>query len=193
MRITELQAQPNRVLSIVADNGRIGRFDASPYLQYEAFEALRDQNEFVKVTMAGILSNGIAAPTCQRTLLRHGGRLLERQPDREPPNKSPVRPITLPSFNDISFGFDANAELDITNPKWKAVIAKNHALACELGIWGTPASSWATNWCRVVGFEWAKGAHCPGGQGKLQSLNSQVPAGDMKMCDTGWKPAINCL
>ena len=41
MRIMELQAEPNWVLSIVTDDGRIGRFDVSPYLQYEAFEALR--------------------------------------------------------------------------------------------------------------------------------------------------------
>ncbi|HXV69506.1 MAG TPA: DUF2442 domain-containing protein [Nitrospira sp.] len=53
MRITELQAQPNWVLSIVADDGRVGRFDVSPYLQDEAFEALRDQNEFMKVVNGG--------------------------------------------------------------------------------------------------------------------------------------------
>ncbi len=53
MRITELQAQPNSVLSVVADDGRVGRFDVSPYLQYEAFEALRDQNEFMKVVNGG--------------------------------------------------------------------------------------------------------------------------------------------
>jgi hypothetical protein len=53
MRIKELQAQPNWVLSIVADDGRIGRFDVSPYLCYEAFDALRDQNEFVKVVNGG--------------------------------------------------------------------------------------------------------------------------------------------
>lgn len=43
MRVAELQVEPNWVLSIVADDGRVGRFDVSPYLQYEAFEALRDQ------------------------------------------------------------------------------------------------------------------------------------------------------
>lgn len=31
MRIVELEAQPNCVLSIVADDGRIGRFDVSPF------------------------------------------------------------------------------------------------------------------------------------------------------------------
>lgn len=53
MRIAELQAQPRWVLSIVTDDGRVGRFDVSPYLQYEAFEALRDHNEFVKVVNGG--------------------------------------------------------------------------------------------------------------------------------------------
>ncbi len=53
MRIMELQAQPNWVLSVVADDGRVGRFDVSPYLQYEAFEVLRDQNEFMKVVNGG--------------------------------------------------------------------------------------------------------------------------------------------
>lgn len=74
MRIAELQAQPNWVLSIVADDGRLGRFDVSPYLQYEAFAALRDQTELGKVVNAGTLSNGIAARTCQRTRLRHSGK-----------------------------------------------------------------------------------------------------------------------
>ncbi len=53
MKILELRVEPNWVLSVVADDGRIGRFDMSPYLQYEAFEALRDQNEFMKVVNGG--------------------------------------------------------------------------------------------------------------------------------------------
>jgi hypothetical protein len=53
MRIMELHVEPNWMLSIVADDGRIGRFDVSPYLQYEAFEALRDHNEFAKVINGG--------------------------------------------------------------------------------------------------------------------------------------------
>jgi len=53
MRITELHVEPNWMLSIVADDGRVGRFDVSPYLQYEAFEALRDQDEFMKVVNGG--------------------------------------------------------------------------------------------------------------------------------------------
>ena len=46
MRIVELSPQPNWVLCI-ADDGRIGHFDVS--LEYEAFEALRDHSEFLKV------------------------------------------------------------------------------------------------------------------------------------------------
>jgi len=53
MRIVELSPQPNWVLSILADDGRIGHFDVSPYLEYEAFEALRDRSEFLKVFNGG--------------------------------------------------------------------------------------------------------------------------------------------
>jgi len=53
MKITELCPQPNWVLSIVADDGRVGSFDVSPYLEYEAFEDLRDPSEFMKVFNGG--------------------------------------------------------------------------------------------------------------------------------------------
>lgn len=53
MRIAKLSPQPNWVLSIIADDGRIGTFDVSPYLEYEAFQALRDCSEFKKVFNGG--------------------------------------------------------------------------------------------------------------------------------------------
>lgn len=53
MRIVKISPQPNRVLSIVADDGRIGNFDVSPYLEYEVFEALQDHSEFLKVVNCG--------------------------------------------------------------------------------------------------------------------------------------------
>jgi hypothetical protein len=53
MRIAEVHPQPDRVLSIVADDGRNGRFDVTPYLEYEAFEELRDPDEFMKVINGG--------------------------------------------------------------------------------------------------------------------------------------------
>ncbi|TNJ36811.1 DUF2442 domain-containing protein [Chlorobaculum thiosulfatiphilum] len=53
MRIAEVHPQPDWVLSIVADDGRVGRFDLSPYLEYEAFDELRDHDEFMKVSNGG--------------------------------------------------------------------------------------------------------------------------------------------
>ncbi len=53
MRITELRPQPNWVLSIGADDGRVGSFDVSPYLGDEALADLRDPSEFMKVVNGG--------------------------------------------------------------------------------------------------------------------------------------------
>ena len=53
MKIVRLCPQSNWVLSIVADDGRAGSFDVSPYLEYEAFEDLRHPSEFVKVFNGG--------------------------------------------------------------------------------------------------------------------------------------------
>ena len=49
MRITELKTQPNWMLTVVADDGRVGHFDVSPYLHYEVFAALKEPSEFAKV------------------------------------------------------------------------------------------------------------------------------------------------
>jgi hypothetical protein len=40
-------------LTNVADDGRIGKFHISPYLEYETFEALRDHSEFLKIFNGG--------------------------------------------------------------------------------------------------------------------------------------------
>ena len=53
MRIIDINPQPNWILSIVADDGRKGKFDVSPYLNFEAFEELRDIKEFMKVVNGG--------------------------------------------------------------------------------------------------------------------------------------------
>ncbi|MBI5504849.1 MAG: DUF2442 domain-containing protein [Deltaproteobacteria bacterium] len=53
MRIAQLRPESNCILSIIADDGRIGKFDVSPYLEYEAFEGLRDSAEFAKVVNGG--------------------------------------------------------------------------------------------------------------------------------------------
>jgi Protein of unknown function (DUF2442) len=53
MRIAKLHPEPGWILSIVAEDGRMGRFDVSPYLEYEAFEELQDEKEFAKVINGG--------------------------------------------------------------------------------------------------------------------------------------------
>ena len=53
MRITKILPKSNWVLTIIADDGRIGDFDVSPYLEYEAFDSLKDQTEFLKVLNGG--------------------------------------------------------------------------------------------------------------------------------------------
>jgi hypothetical protein len=53
MRLAEIRPLENWVLSVVADDGRTGQFDISPYLKDEAFEVLRDINEFKKVSNGG--------------------------------------------------------------------------------------------------------------------------------------------
>ncbi len=49
MKIVKIIPQSDWKLTIVADDGRIGVFNVEPYLKYEAFEALKDIPEFMKV------------------------------------------------------------------------------------------------------------------------------------------------
>lgn len=53
MIIRELNPQPDWILAVKAEDGRLGHFDVRPYLEYEAFEALRDPDEFFKVVNGG--------------------------------------------------------------------------------------------------------------------------------------------
>lgn len=53
MRIVELKPKANSILSVVADDGRLGHFDVTPYLHYEAFQILRHPAEFKKVRHGG--------------------------------------------------------------------------------------------------------------------------------------------
>ena len=53
MKIVQVCPQSNYVLSIVAEDGRVGQFDVRPYLVYQAFEELRHPSEFAKVFNGG--------------------------------------------------------------------------------------------------------------------------------------------
>ena len=66
MRIVQVYPQPNWVLSVVAEDGRVGEFDVRPYLSYEAFEDLRRPGEFMKSSTAATSLSGSAALICHR-------------------------------------------------------------------------------------------------------------------------------
>ena len=53
MKILDLTPQPDYCLLVVADDGRSGIFDVSPYLGFEAFEPLKSPDEFNKVCNRG--------------------------------------------------------------------------------------------------------------------------------------------
>lgn len=53
MIIAEIHPRPDWVLSVVANDGRAGTFDLTPYLADEAFAPLRDTHEFLQVTNRG--------------------------------------------------------------------------------------------------------------------------------------------
>jgi hypothetical protein len=79
MRITKISPQPDWVLSIFADDGRMGNFDVRPYLKYEVFEALKDQTEFLKVFNGGYFIEWEWAQIYPLTRLKPGGRWLPKQ------------------------------------------------------------------------------------------------------------------
>ena len=49
MIIKDIQTMPNHILQITYDNGKIGTFDVNPYLKYEAFKGLKDENSFKQI------------------------------------------------------------------------------------------------------------------------------------------------
>jgi hypothetical protein len=53
MRMSEITPHPNWILTIVSGDGRIGEFDVTPYLQYEAFKDLQTVSEFMKISNGG--------------------------------------------------------------------------------------------------------------------------------------------
>jgi hypothetical protein len=53
MRIQRVVPQEGFILHVVAENGEVGYFDVSPYLDSEVFEALRNPEEFQKLYNGG--------------------------------------------------------------------------------------------------------------------------------------------
>ena len=53
MTIVTVIPEENGILRIVTADGREGAFDVKPYFEYEAFEALKDNEEFKAVRHHG--------------------------------------------------------------------------------------------------------------------------------------------
>jgi hypothetical protein len=53
MKIKEVSPKPNWILSIIAEDGRVGGFDVAPYLEFEAFAELKNVEEFKKISNGG--------------------------------------------------------------------------------------------------------------------------------------------
>ena len=53
MKIINVTPTSDKKLIIVSDDGRVGEFDVSPYLQYEAFEALTSASKFMNISNGG--------------------------------------------------------------------------------------------------------------------------------------------
>ena len=53
MMIKEIHPHDDYRLEIVAHDGRVGIFDVTPYLQYEAFADLKNQNAFTRISNGG--------------------------------------------------------------------------------------------------------------------------------------------
>ncbi|SMP73964.1 Protein of unknown function [Desulfonatronum zhilinae] len=49
MRIAQVIPQSDYTLNIVSEDGRVGWFDVRPYLEFEAFQPLRDLDEFMNI------------------------------------------------------------------------------------------------------------------------------------------------
>jgi hypothetical protein len=53
MIIAKIHPESNWLLSVISEDGRSGKFDIRPYLEFDAFKALRDIKEFTRVSNGG--------------------------------------------------------------------------------------------------------------------------------------------
>ena len=79
MNITKVEAKENYQLLVHAEEGLVGLFDVSPYLESEAFEDLKKRGTiFLRFVMADILLHGNAVPICRRIRLKRSGELFNK-------------------------------------------------------------------------------------------------------------------
>ena len=53
MKIIKVKPKSDYTLQVIIDDGRTGIFDVRPYLKFEAFTELKDQNAFMKIMNGG--------------------------------------------------------------------------------------------------------------------------------------------
>lgn len=83
MRIANLSPLPDWQLRVVAEDGRVGILDVGPYLEYEAFAALTDPAEFLKVANGGYFVEWDCGADLSADTIEAQWREADRAPARE--------------------------------------------------------------------------------------------------------------
>jgi hypothetical protein len=76
MRIAELKIQPNWILTVIAEDGRIGYFDVVPTLKTKHLKLFKTKVNSQKSSMVVTLLHGTVELICRQTPLKRNGGLL---------------------------------------------------------------------------------------------------------------------
>jgi hypothetical protein len=82
MIIAHITPESNWILTVISNDGRIGTFDMSPYLEYEAFEPLRDINEFTKVSNGGYFVEWNCGADLSADTIEMKWQIINKSPNR---------------------------------------------------------------------------------------------------------------
>lgn len=82
MRIKTLTPMPDRSLTIVSDDGRVGIFDVAPYLEFEAFSELKNKNEFMKTINGGYFVEWECGADLSADTIEARMKIVERQKEK---------------------------------------------------------------------------------------------------------------
>ena len=89
MNISELRPMENHLLEIVTEDGRVGVFVVSPYLEYEAFHTLKDPAAFKKVSNGGYFVGWDCGADLSADTILAGWRVTGQRPQEEMALESP--------------------------------------------------------------------------------------------------------
>ncbi|MEI8138938.1 MAG: DUF2442 domain-containing protein [bacterium] len=82
MIIAHITPESNWILTVISNDGRIGTFDMRPYLEYEAFEPLRDINEFTKVSNGGYFVEWNCGADLSADTIEMKWQIITKSPNR---------------------------------------------------------------------------------------------------------------